>query len=95
MTLDPDGWRRVESLFHAAADLSDEARETMLAHELEQSREVVQEVRRLLAADGDPHALLDADAATTAHVILSEATDAQVADRARYPEGEDPSRNEG
>ena len=67
MTLNPDGWRRVESLFHAAADLSDEARKAMLAHELEQSHEVVDAVRRMLAADGGPHALLDADA----FVILS------------------------
>ena len=71
MTLNPDGWRRVESLFHAAADLSDEAREAILAHELEQSHEVVDAVRRMLAADDGPHALLDADAL----VILSEAKD--------------------
>ena len=71
MTLDPDGWRRVESLFHAAADLSDDAREAVLAHELEQSREVVDAVRRMLAADGGPHTLLDADAAAMANVILS------------------------
>ena len=70
MTLNPDGWRRVESLFHAAADLSHEARDAMLAEELEQSREVVHAVRRMLAADG-PHALLDADA----YVILSETKD--------------------
>jgi hypothetical protein len=68
MTLNPDGWRRVESLFHAAADLSNDAREALLAQELEQSREVVDSVRRMLAADGDPHALLDADP----FVILSE-----------------------
>ena len=64
MTLNPDGWRRVESLFHAAADLPDDAREALLAGELEQSREVVDAVRRMLAADG-PHALLDADAFVT------------------------------
>jgi hypothetical protein len=72
MTLDPDGWRRVESLFHAAADLPADARDAMLAHELEQSREVVDAVRRMLAADGGPHPLLDADASTMADVILNE-----------------------
>ena len=70
MTLNPDGWRRVESLFHAAADLSDEAREAMLALELEQSREVVDAVRRMLIADGGPPTLLDADASAMAAVIL-------------------------
>ena len=75
MTLNDDGWRRVESLFHAAADLSDDAREAMLAHELEQSREVVHEVRRLLAADGDPHALLDADASAMAASLLERRQD--------------------
>ena len=83
MTLDSDGWQRVESLFHATADLSDDAREAVLAHELEQSRQVVDAVRRMLAADGGPHALLDADALV---VLSREAKDLQ-----GPQEGEDPS----
>ena len=92
MTLNPDGWRRVESLFHAAADLSDEARDAMLAQELEQSHEVVDAVRRMLAADGGPHALLDADA----FVILSrQPKDLQLPDRDLGRDDEDPSLRSG
>lgn len=73
MTLNHDGWRRVESLFHAAADLPEDAREAMLTQELEQSREVVDAVRRLLAADRGSHALLDADASAMAAALLEKA----------------------
>jgi hypothetical protein len=72
MTLNADGWRRVESLFHAAADLTEDAREALLASELEQSREVVESVRRLLAADRGSHTLLDTDASAMAAALLEQ-----------------------
>jgi hypothetical protein len=75
MTLSSDGWRRVETLFHAVADLSDDAREALLSREVDADPLVVNAVRRLLAADAGTHDVLDANPSDIADALLRERSD--------------------
>ncbi len=58
--MDPDRWRRIDTLFHRAAALGQPAERTaLLAHECRDDESLRTEVERLLEADGNAHELVD------------------------------------
>ncbi len=57
--MDPERWRRVETLFHRALALDAALRATWLANECGDDAELRDQVERLLADDARPHELVD------------------------------------
>jgi len=58
----PERWRRIESLFHEAADLPADRRASYIEEECRGDAELARNVEVLLAADADPAALLESAA---------------------------------
>lgn len=63
-------WERVQTLFHATADLSPEDRDRILADECANDAALAAEVRELIAADAAGTPLLDRSMAHVAHRLL-------------------------
>jgi serine/threonine-protein kinase len=76
--MDAARWERIQSLFHAAADLAPTAQQALLRTEANDDPELIAEVSALLAEDAKAHPLLDQDHARLAGGILS--TDARLPD---------------
>lgn len=57
--MQPERWTRVEGLFHRALDLGEVARAEFLTSECGDDAELRREVERLLAADSQPHELVE------------------------------------
>src|SRR5690606_41541398 len=58
----PERWRRIESLFHEAADLPADRRASYIEEECRGDAGLARNVEVLLAADADPAALLESAA---------------------------------
>lgn len=67
---DADRWERVQTLFHATADLSSSDRDAILANECANDPELEAEVRALIEADSEGSSLLDRSMADVAHRLL-------------------------
>ena len=68
--MDPQRWRRIQELFHRAADLPDAERRALLAAECADDPAVAAEVLALLEEDGRESPVLDAGVARAAHALL-------------------------
>src|SRR5688572_5163184 len=69
--MDPERWRRIQDVFHAAADLAPAERVAFLA--AAGNNDVADDVRALLAADAQGDSLLDRDLGEVASRILADA----------------------
>ncbi|HSB53099.1 MAG TPA: tetratricopeptide repeat protein [Gemmatimonadales bacterium] len=72
--MDAARWERIQSLFHAAADLAPEAQQALLQAEAGDDPELIAEVRALLREDAKEHPLLDQDRARLAGGMLASDT---------------------
>jgi serine/threonine-protein kinase len=69
--MDRDRWEKVQSLFHAAADLPKAEQENFLEHQCGKNSELCTDVMALLREDADGGSMLDGELAQVADQILN------------------------
>ncbi len=70
--MDPARWERIESLFHAAAELPPEARQAWLARATADSSDLADVVMQLLAEDAGQPVLVDRGLESVANTLLEQ-----------------------
>ena len=70
--MNPERWERIQSLFHDAADLPEQNRQTYLERECTDDPTLIDEVSAMLDADARDSSLLDRGLAHAAHSVLDD-----------------------
>jgi serine/threonine-protein kinase len=70
--MDPQGWDRIQELFHRALETPTDRRTDWLRQACAGDADLLREVETLLAADADPKSPLDRGLAETAHALLGD-----------------------